>query len=347
MQTHERQPHRGHLYSNLYPDLDRTMDLTDQSLPLLPLSDFEGLDHELEPNPEPGPDLASPLSDAAPLAAGLPHEAVAAEPAAKAEATAEAAAEAPPEAASTGTAMAVRVQVSALSDIGCVRTNNEDSFGYNEAQGVYVVCDGMGGMASGEIASASAVATILETFAASADSGTPASTRLLESIVAANRAVWQQGQIPEHKGMGTTVVAAALDGGKLIVGNVGDSRAYLVESDHCMQLTVDHSYLNELIRNGVLTVENAHTADLNGMESVITRAIGATADVQPDFFSIDLHPGTKVLLATDGLSRYLLQDEIALVLINSPFESICPNLIQLAKERGGRDNITCLLLRVV
>jgi serine/threonine protein phosphatase PrpC len=245
------------------------------------------------------------------------------------------------------TTAATRLQVSALSDIGCVRANNEDSVGYSEALGLYVVCDGMGGMASGEVASANTVATMLETFAGSADSGAPVTTRLLQAIDAANQIVWQRGQTLEHKGMGTTVVAGALDGDKLIIGNVGDSRAYVVESGNCTQLTVDHSYINELIRTGMLTAENSHNADLKGMESVITRAIGAAAAVEPDFFPVNLYPGTTVLLATDGLTRYVPQDEIALVLINTPFESVCPNLIQLAKERGGRDNITCLLLRTV
>jgi protein phosphatase len=339
MQTQTLSPQRGHLFSNLYPDLDRTMDLTDESLPLLPTSDIESLDHELHLSHDQYPTLAPPTPDAVfPPTDELVETAAADSPSTI---------EAKSEESSTGTATALRLEVAALSDIGCVRTNNEDSFGFSESDGVYVVCDGMGGMASGEVASASAVATILQTFTASAASGVPISTRLLQAIDAANTAVWQQGQVPEHKGMGTTVVAAALDGDKLIIGNVGDSRAYMVESGQCMQLTVDHSYLNELIRNGTLTAENAHNADLNGMESIITRAIGAHADVQPDFFSVDLHPGTTVLLATDGLTRYLLQDEIALVLINSPFESICPNLIRLAKERGGQDNITCLLLRAI
>jgi serine/threonine protein phosphatase PrpC len=345
MQTQTHSPQRGHLFSNLYPDIDRTMDLTDESLPLVSISDIDSLDHELELSHDrelshdQEPSLASMMPDAvSPPTDGLVESAAADSPSAI---------EAPSEESSTGAATALRLEVSALSDIGCVRTNNEDSFGFSESDGVYLVCDGMGGMASGEVASASAVATILETFTASAASGIPISTRLLQAIVAANTTVWQQGQVPEHKGMGTTVVAAALDGDKLIIGNVGDSRAYMVESGQCMQLTVDHSYLNELIRNGTLTAENAHNADLNGMESVITRAIGAHADVQPDFFSIDLHPSTVLLLATDGLTRYLLQDEIALVLINSPFEATCSNLIQLAKERGGRDNITCLLLRVM
>jgi protein phosphatase len=144
--------------------------------------------------------------------------------------------------------------------------------------------------------------------------------------------------------MGTTAVAAALDGDKLILGNVGDSRAYIVQNGRCVQLTVDHSYINELIRNGTLTIENAHTADLKGMESVITRAVGVASEVQPDFYSVDLKDGAAVLLASDGLTRYLLADEIAAILGSTPFERVCASLIDVAKQRGGVDNITCLLL---
>ena len=117
----------------------------------------------------------------------------------------------------------------------------------------------------------------------------------------------RHAQIPEHRGMGTTAVVAALDGDKLILGNVGDSRAYIIQDGRCVQLTVDHSYINELIRNGTLTIENAHTADLKGMESVITRAVGVANEVQPDFYSVDLKPGAAVLLATDGLTRYFIR----------------------------------------
>lgn len=241
-------------------------------------------------------------------------------------------------------APSIRIAVSALSDIGCVRTNNEDAFGYNETLGIYVVCDGMGGMASGEVASSHAVAAIVNSFTETASSAVPISTRLLIAINAANLDVWQNGQVPENKGMGTTTVVAALDGDKLILGNVGDSRAYIIQGGQCVQLTVDHSYINELIRNGTLTIENAHNADLRGMESIITRAVGVAAEVQPDFFSVDLKPGTAVLLATDGLTRYLLADEIAAILSASSFDSSCANLIDLAKQRGGQDNITCILL---
>jgi protein phosphatase len=163
----------------------------------------------------------------------------------------------------------------------------------------------------------------------------------------ANSDVWQNGQIPENRGMGTTVVAAALDGGKLIIGNVGDSRAYILKDGQTAQLTVDHSYINELIRNGTLTIENAHSVDLQGMESIITRAVGVAAEVQPDFFSVDLAPGTGILLATDGLTRYVLQDEISGILSASTFETACANLIQVAKDRGGQDNVSCVLLLVL
>jgi protein phosphatase len=245
---------------------------------------------------------------------------------------------------SEAVAAPLRIAVSALSDVGCVRTNNEDAFGYDGALGIFVVCDGMGGMASGEVASAHAVAAVVNSFATSATSGAPISTRLLVALNAANQDVWEHAQNPQHKGMGTTAVAAALDGDKLILGNVGDSRAYLIQDGRCVQLTVDHSYINELIRNGTLTIESAQTADLKGMESVITRAVGVAPEVQPDFYSIDLKHGAAVLLASDGLTRYLLPDEIAAILASTPFESVCASLIDVAKQRGGVDNVTCLLL---
>jgi protein phosphatase len=241
----------------------------------------------------------------------------------------------------------LRIAASAVSDVGCVRTNNEDSFGYDEELGIYAVCDGMGGMASGEVASSRAVAAIVNNFADSASSGIPVSTRLLHAISAANQDVWENGQVPENKGMGTTAVVAARDGDKLVFGNVGDSRAYIIQGGQCVQLTVDHSYVNELIRNGTLTIETAQTANLQGMENVITRALGAGAEVQPDFYSIDLVPGTAALLTTDGLTRYLLQDEIAAILNASPFELAAANLIEVAKQRGGQDNVTCILLLAI
>jgi protein phosphatase len=261
-----------------------------------------------------------------------------------------ASASSPAESSEPGAAVgapAMRIAVSALSDVGCVRTNNEDFYGFDESLGIYVICDGMGGMASGEVASSRTVAAILKSYADSAASGLPVSSRLLLAINTANLDVWESGQIPENKGMGTTVVVAAADGEKLILGNVGDSRAYILQGDKCTQLTVDHSYVNELIRNGTLTIENAHLADLKGMESVITRAVGVATEVQPDFYSVDLKPGIGVLLATDGLTRYFVEDEIAAILAASTFDTACANLIHMAKQRGGQDNVTCVLVLAV
>jgi serine/threonine protein phosphatase PrpC len=237
-----------------------------------------------------------------------------------------------------------RIAVSALSDIGCVRSNNEDFFGYDESLGIFVVCDGMGGMASGEVASSRTVAAIMQSYAASAASGLPSaagcsmpSTPPISMFGRAGKSRRTRAWEPpwwRPRSMAT----------ELILGNVGDSRAYILQDDRCAQLTVDHSYINELIRNGTLTIENAHLADLRGMESVITRAVGVGTEVQPDFYSVDLKPGIGVLLATDGLTRYFAEDGIASILAASTFETACANLIHMAKQRGGVDNITCILL---
>jgi serine/threonine protein phosphatase PrpC len=239
--------------------------------------------------------------------------------------------------------VSIRLEVAALSDMGCVRTNNEDSFGYDPARNVYVVCDGMGGMASGEVASQMAVSAFLGVVAASERSA-PIEVTLHQAIIAANDSVFRTGLQPAHKGMGTTLVAACVEDSKLIIGNVGDSRAYMVQNGQCMQLTVDHSYLNELIRTGAVAVEDANTVDLKGMESVITRAIGVNGSIEPDFFAVDLVPGDIVLLASDGLTRYLSPADIAQAVSSQDLNTSCQRLIAVAKDRGGADNITVLLL---
>jgi protein phosphatase len=244
--------------------------------------------------------------------------------------------------------MPLKVEVAALSDIGNVRTNNEDSFGYDPDRHVYVVCDGMGGMAAGEVASQTAVSTFLQTVAAS-DPAIPTATTMHQAITAANDTVHKAGLLPAHRGMGTTLVTAHVDleAAKLYIGNVGDSRAYLLHQGQCMQLTVDHSYLNELIRTGTIAVENAATVDLKGMESVITRAIGVSPTVDPDFFAVDIAAGDIVLLASDGLTRYIGQEEIGQMVRCTEIPLAAQSLIALAKQRGGADNITTLLLHII
>lgn len=236
------------------------------------------------------------------------------------------------------------IQVAALSDVGCVRTNNEDNYGYDPAHGIYVVCDGMGGMAAGEVASSIACSTVIHTFVSQPED-TPMEMRLALAIHAANDAVVQSAQTADRKGMGTTLVAAAVQGNKLLVGNVGDSRAYMLQNGASMQLTVDHSYVNELVRTGSIKVEDLPHIDLKGFESVITRAIGAAHDVEPDFFAVDLKDGDTVLLASDGLTRYVEAAQIKELIDTRDLQGSCQRLIDAAKNAGGADNVTCILLR--
>ena len=243
--------------------------------------------------------------------------------------------------------MPARIHVAALSDVGCTRTNNEDSFGYDPAHGLYVVCDGMGGMAAGEVASALACSTCIQVYATQ-PSSLPMEVRLSEAIQAAHRAVTETAKRPDLKGMGTTLVAAAVHGPKLLVANVGDSRAFMLKDGGCMQLTVDHSYSNELVRSGAMKLEELGSERLRSLESVITRALGTPDALQPDFFYMDLSDGDAVLLASDGLTRYLDPKAITrLVGFGGAdvLEASCQRLVAAAKAAGGVDNITCMLLQ--
>ncbi|HEX3435863.1 MAG TPA: Stp1/IreP family PP2C-type Ser/Thr phosphatase [Pseudacidobacterium sp.] len=238
----------------------------------------------------------------------------------------------------------LKLEVAALTDVGCKRTNNEDSFGYDLASQIFVVCDGMGGQAAGEVASNTAVNTLMEHFRSQASVCAPIEERLYQAIVEANQRVCALAQDKEElRGMGTTLVSACLDGRKVVIGNVGDSRAYFLRNGGCVQITHDHSYLAEQVRNGVMTPEDAGASPL---QSLITRAIGTTESVEPDLFSAALEPGDVVLLTTDGLTRYADADAIAKILSeNSDLEQTCQALINTAKEQGAVDNVTCLLLR--
>ncbi len=240
----------------------------------------------------------------------------------------------------------------AATDIGCNRGNNEDSFGFDAELHLYVVCDGMGGSAAGEVASGMAVRALIETFealtiqAASAGEELPIEKRLFDSIGQANRSVREAGEVNQHfYGMGTTLVCACLDGRRLVVGNVGDSRAYLVRNGVCTQITQDHLLLDEQVRQGLITPEMAAASDL---QSVITRAIGTADEVEADLFAAELLLGDMFLLASDGLSRYAQPTEIVLYATpDAALSNICQSLIELAKKRGGADNITCMMLRAV
>ncbi len=244
------------------------------------------------------------------------------------------------------------VEVAARSDVGLVRKNNQDSFGSDEALGVYVVCDGMGGAAGGEVASSIATETFLSIARQElmTDRGAAAevSRRALKrAAVAANRAVTNRAAYDErYRGMGSTLVGVRIIGSSLIAINVGDSRVYLERDGTVAQLTVDHSYVAEQVRLGAMTEFEAENSN---MQSLITRAIGAEEDVYPDLFEAILQAGDTILLTSDGLTRHLDDAEIGFILSgsNTPSaEEACQQLVDQAKENGGSDNITCVVIRV-
>jgi PPM family protein phosphatase len=247
--------------------------------------------------------------------------------------------------------LAVTITAAAHTDIGCVRKSNQDTFGADPATRLYVVCDGMGGAAGGEIASRLAVDAFIEGFrAASASAEFSSEHALYGASVAANAAVLSRARAePALRGMGSTLVAAHVEGERLHLVNIGDSRAYLIRGHECAQLTVDHSFLEEQVRDGHMT---RAAADASPLQSVITRAVGVDPELEPDLTHIGIEHGDIVLLTSDGLTRHVDSAAIAdivaaqVIVDQDALDARCIKLIQLAKKRGGSDNITCILLQL-
>jgi protein phosphatase len=258
--------------------------------------------------------------------------------------------------------MALAVEVAGKTDVGCVRANNEDNFGYDSRYGIFVVCDGMGGQAAGEVASKMGVDILLDYFrnetsvaemhAANGASGSatqPGSAgarSLADAIQLANRTIHKAGQEQNGRnGMGSTIVAALVRGNSLAIGHVGDSRIYLVRQGAIQQLTQDHSLVMEQVRRGYITLEQAQKSE---MQNIILRALGSEEAVEADVEDLVAVPGDLLLMTSDGLTRHVRDEEI-LQIVQAPgdLEHACNDLVQTAKNRGGDDNITCLLVRIV
>ncbi len=236
------------------------------------------------------------------------------------------------------------------TDIGMVRRSNQDAFEVVEALGLAAICDGMGGIAGGEVASRVALETFVDVVrremeASRCTDQERTSRALCRAAAAANRAVRARASYDTRfRGMGTTLVAARLDGNEATVVNVGDSRAYLVRGGAARQMTRDHSYVAEQMRMGRMTEREAERSP---MQSAITRAIGIEEDVAPDFFSERVEAGDAVLLCSDGLIRHVKDEEIGKI-VGDPASSaaeICERLIATANARGGTDNVTCVVMR--
>lgn len=249
--------------------------------------------------------------------------------------------------------MALALEVAGKTDVGCVRTNNEDNFGFDSRYGIFVVCDGMGGQAAGEVASKMGVDILLDYFRKEiAAAGRPAnghgrgSASLASAIQLANRSIFEAGQEQNAQyGMGSTIVAALVRGNSLAIAHVGDSRIYLIRQGAIQQLTEDHSWVMEQVRLGYITREQAEKSE---MQNIILRALGSKDEVEADVEDLVLLPGDLLLMTSDGLTRHVTEAEILAVLQRpGDLEQACNALVEIAKQRGGEDNITCLLVRTV
>jgi protein phosphatase len=229
-----------------------------------------------------------------------------------------------------------------ITDRGRMRRANEDSFVMLPDAGVFVVCDGMGGAAAGETASHLAAETAAAALAESKRG--PAAIR--EAVRLANSAVYERARQDRRlEGMGTTLVALLLSGNTAWLGHVGDSRCYRWRAGMLERLTQDHSLVEEQISIGRMTPEQARRSP---MQNVITRAVGTRADVVADVQEFQLQRDDVFLIASDGLTRELTDAAIAAVLQadRSDLDAVCSNLVAAANAAGGRDNITCVLVRV-
>lgn len=229
------------------------------------------------------------------------------------------------------------MQVGARSDIGRVRRVNEDA--YCALPGLFAVADGMGGHRAGEVASSLAVDVL---------TSHPFARKTPEEVQAviqdANRRIYEDAvRQPKYAGMGTTITVALIDGDRLVIGHVGDSRAYLVRQGYLRQLTADHSVVGELLRNGGLTQAEAVT---HPHRNLLTRALGTSPEVLVDVVTEQLAGGDILILCTDGLTNLVDDDELIEIVTghNDPDDAV-DRLVALANDRGGIDNVTVVVIR--
>lgn len=249
----------------------------------------------------------------------------------------------------------MHVHAWALTDVGRKRKLNEDSFLCDDALGLYVVADGMGGHAAGEVASARCVQVVRDEVAAARDvvdayarqpseEGAEAVQRLLErAIQKASEEIWHLSQGDDEKaGMGTTCVALLLCGRKGVIGHVGDSRAYLYRQGRVHQLTEDHSLVEEHVKRGLMTRDEA---ERSAIRNVITRAVGVQESVEVDLLLTDVEPGDLFLLTSDGLTGYLKAPHmLPEMLSHRPLSEVPKVLVDFANDRGGKDNTTVVVV---
>lgn len=234
-------------------------------------------------------------------------------------------------------------KAAARTSVGRVRSSNEDAFGYRPEHGIYIVCDGMGGAAGGEIASRMAVDIVIGQM--SEEPGTDGRDRLHKAIAEANGAVLERAdREPGLSGMGTTLVALLLGEVSALVAHAGDSRCYRLRGGKLERITQDHSLVDEQMRLGAMTAEEAERSPFR---SVITRAIGTQASVTEDVVELAVEREDVFLLCTDGLTREVDEGAIRRILATgNDAERAAQALVDAAVEAGGRDNVTALVVQI-
>jgi serine/threonine protein phosphatase PrpC len=245
------------------------------------------------------------------------------------------------------------------TDVGKKREHNEDNFLIDSKLSLFVVADGMGGHASGEVASHIAVHEMRNAVEAKKeliDGFTAKDGKVLiqdllslmeQAVGNACAAIFQKGKAEADKrGMGTTISAILMAGERAFIAHVGDSRIYMVRQGQVIQLTEDHSLINELIRRGKVTKEGLGRSPYSAYKNAVTRAVGVYETVQVDTMDLEVLPGDQFLLCSDGLHAYLDDKQIADYLANPNITNIPGKLVDLANERGGQDNITALVIRI-
>jgi protein phosphatase len=238
--------------------------------------------------------------------------------------------------------------------VGRRRSENEDFFQVwatepggpdRAADTLVVVCDGMGGSNAGEVASHMAADTVVREFTTAL--GDDPAAALTRAVQVANTEIWDLSRSrTELNGMGTTCTAVAVKRGRVLVAHVGDSRAYLVRGHRATQLTTDHSLVAQLVARNQLSPEEARH---DPRRNVVTRSVGVGPDVEVDIVSLDepLQRGDTLVVCSDGLHGQVSDDEIASAAMGESLEAACRQLIELANERGGPDNITVAMYRLV
>jgi serine/threonine protein phosphatase PrpC len=248
------------------------------------------------------------------------------------------------------------LEIVTRSDPGSVRSNNEDSVMANSLRGFAVLADGMGGYNAGEVASGMATAllgtelekafTEREPSSRDASGKSWAEVTLVAEMARVNGAIYQAAQSqPHYAGMGTTLVVAVFHDNKVTVGHIGDSRLYRLRGEDFQAITRDHSLLQEQIDSGLITAEQArHSQNKN----LVTRAVGIDPEVQAEIHDHAVLPGDVYLFCSDGLNDMVEDDEIAMTLgaLSANLELCATQLIQMANDNGGRDNVSVILVKV-